>query len=245
MQPRCRSSDRLHVCGQANRTADARDALSVSAELPPSRWTFPSPIDADPVGPVALGGDLEPSTLVEAYRRGLFPMPLGRRDELGWFSPDPRAILPADGLHVSRSLHRSMRSMDITVDRAFTEVMHGCADPSRPHGWINAEFIAAYSRLHELGWAHSVEVWVGGELAGGVYGVAIGDFFAGESMFHRVTDASKAALVGLVEVMGRCERPLIDVQWSTEHLESLGVVEVSRPDYLAALEQSTSGAGCW
>lgn len=202
-------------------------------------------MDADPDGPVALGGDLEASTLLEAYRTGLFPMPLGRSGQLGWFSPDPRAVLPVDAMHVSRSLRRSMRKMDFSVDRCFTEVMRACADPSRPHGWINEEFVAAYSRLHELGWAHSVEVWVEGELAGGVYGVSIGDFFAGESMFHRVTDASKAALVGLVNVMQGCDRPLIDVQWSTPHLESLGVVEIPRIDYLAALRSSVEGAGCW
>ena len=162
----------------------------MGVELPPSRWRFPSPVDAEPDGPVALGGDLEASTLVEAYRTGLFPMPLGRSGQLGWFSPDPRAVLPVDAMHVSRSLRRSMRRMDLSVDRCFTEVMRACADPSRPHGWINEEFITAYSRLHELGWAHSVEVWVEGELAGGVYGVSIGDFFAGESMVHRVPAAS-------------------------------------------------------
>jgi leucyl/phenylalanyl-tRNA--protein transferase len=202
-------------------------------------------VDAEPDGPVALGGDLEASTLVEAYRTGLFPMPLGRSGQLGWFSPDPRAVLPVDAMHVSRSLRRSMRRMDLSVDRCFTEVMRACADPSRPHGWINEDFITAYSRLHELGWAHSVEVWVEGELAGGVYGVSIGDFFAGESMFHRVTDASKAALVGLVDVMRGCDRPLLDVQWSTPHLESLGVVEIPRSEYLAALRSSVEGAGCW
>jgi leucyl/phenylalanyl-tRNA--protein transferase len=217
----------------------------MGVELPPSRWRFPSPVDAEPDGPVALGGDLEASTLVEAYRTGLFPMPLGRSGQLGWFSPDPRAVLPVDAMHVSRSLRRSMRRMDLSVDRCFTEVMRACADPSRPHGWINEEFVTAYSHLHELGWAHSVEVWVEGELAGGVYGVSIGDFFAGESMFHRVTDASKAALVGLVDVMSGCDRPLLDVQWATPHLESLGVVEIPRSEYLAALRSSVEGAGCW
>lgn len=222
----------------------AREPRS-SKELPPSRWSFPSPIDAEPEGPVALGGDLEAPTLLEAYRRGLFPMPLGRSGELGWFSPDPRAVLPVEGMHVSRTLRRSMKSMEVSVDRAFPEVMAACGDPRRPHGWINEDFITAYTRLHELGWAHSVEVWADGALAGGVYGVAIGDFFAGESMFHHVTDASKAALVGLVSVMRRCRSPLIDVQWSTPHLDSLGVVEIPRSEYLAALDRSAAGPGAW
>ena len=138
-----------------------------------------------------------------------------------------------------------MRSMELSVDRAFPEVVAACGDPARPDGWINDDFIAAYTRLHELGWAHSVEVWVEGQLAGGVYGVAIGDFFAGESMFHHVTDASKAALVGLVSVMRRCVAPLIDVQWSTPHLASLGVVEIPRHEYLAALDHSAAGLGAW
>lgn len=220
------------------------DARS-SRELPASRWAFPSPVDAEPEGPVAIGGDLEAPTLLEAYHRGLFPMPLGRSGELGWFSPDPRAVLPVEGMHVSRTLRRSMRSMELSVDRAFPEVVAACGDPARPDGWINDDFIAAYTRLHELGWAHSVEVWVEGQLAGGVYGVAIGDFFAGESMFHHVTDASKAALVGLVSVMRRCVAPLIDVQWSTPHLASLGVVEIPRHEYLAALDHSAAGLGAW
>ncbi|MGI9577871.1 MAG: leucyl/phenylalanyl-tRNA--protein transferase [Microthrixaceae bacterium] len=217
----------------------------MGADLPPSKWSFPSPIDAEPEGPVALGGDLDPSTLVEAYRGGLFPMPLGRSGELGWFSPDPRAVLPADAMHTSRTLRRSMRSMEISVDLAFREVMVACGDPRRPHGWITEDFVDAYTRLHQLGWAHSVEVWVDGELAGGVYGVAIGDFFAGESMFHRVTDASKAALVGLVELMQRCATPLIDVQWSTPHLASLGTIEIPRAQYLSVLAHSVEGRGPW
>lgn len=204
---------------------------------PPSKWTFPYPRDADPEGPVALGGDLEPGTLLEAYRTGMFPMPLG--NQLGWFSPDPRAVLLVDDLRVSRSLRRSVTRMDITVDVCFVEVMRACADPHRPHGWITQEFIEAYSALHELGWAHSVETWLDGELAGGLYGIAIGSFFAGESMFHRSRDASKVALVALVRILGQCAAPLLDVQWATPHLESLGVTEIPRDEYLDALQRAT------
>lgn len=167
-------------------------------------------------------------------------MPLGGRARLGWWSPDPRGVLPVDGMAVSRSLRRSMRRFTFTVDECFTEVVRRCGDPRRPHGWINDEFVDAYTRLHRLGWAHSVEVWSGEELAGGVYGVSIGAFFAGESMFHQVTDGSKAALAHLVELLGRADRALLDVQWVTPHLASLGAVEVDRRDYLAALEAAAA-----
>jgi leucyl/phenylalanyl-tRNA--protein transferase len=128
--------------------------------------------------------------------------------------------------------------MDITVDACFGSVMRACADPHRPHGWITQEFIEAYSELHELGWAHSVETWLDGELAGGLYGIAIGSFFAGESMFHRSRDASKVALVALVRILGQCAAPLLDVQWATPHLESLGVSEMPRDEYLDALQRA-------
>jgi leucyl/phenylalanyl-tRNA--protein transferase len=185
---------------------------------------------------VAIGGDLEPGTILAAYRAGLFPMPLGRRGEVGWWSPDPRGVLPLPGLQVSRSLRRSYRRFEIRVDAAFEQVIDACADPGRPDGWISPEMRSAYVRLHELGWAHSVEAWdtTDGALAGGLYGLAIGGLFAGESMFHRRTDASKVALVGLVEllthggVMGR----LLDVQWVTPHLARLGAEEVPRRRYL-------------
>lgn len=190
---------------------------------------------------MALGGDLEPGTLLEGYRAGMFPMPLG--SQLGWFSPDPRAVLPVDELRVSRSLARSVARMNITVDVCFGEVMRACADPHRPHGWITPEFIEAYSELHDLGWAHSVETWLDGKLAGGLYGIAIGGFFAGESMFHHRRDASKVALVGLVGILRHCHTPLLDVQWATPHLESLGVTEMPRDDYLDALQLAVATAG--
>jgi leucyl/phenylalanyl-tRNA--protein transferase len=210
---------------------------------PPPRWAFP-PVDAaDEDGLVGVGADLEPGTVLAAYRRGLFPMPLGGRGPLGWWSPDPRAVIPLDGLRVSRSLRRSLRRYEIRVDTAFDEVIDACSDPSRPHGWISPEIRAAYRRLHDLGWAHSVETWQAdgdgagparGRLVGGLYGVAIGGLFAGESMFHRRTDASKAALVGLVDLLGAggVDRRVLDVQWMTPHLASLGAIEVARADYL-------------
>ncbi len=202
---------------------------------------FPSPRDANPEGPVALGGDLEPATLLAAYRSGMFPMPLD--GHLGWFSPDPRAVLRLDDLRISRSLSRSVTAMDVTVDRDFSAVIEACADPARANGWIDADFVAAYSELHRLGWAHSVEAWLDGELAGGLYGVAIGAFFAGESMFHHRRDGSKVALVALVDILRGTEGTLLDVQWSTPHLESLGVTEMSRSDYLDALEMAVARPG--
>jgi leucyl/phenylalanyl-tRNA--protein transferase len=157
--------------------------------------------------------------------------------EIAWWSPDPRGILPLDGLHVSRSLRRALPRFDVTVDTAFDDVIAGCANRGRGD-WIDESIVEAYTRLHRLGHAHSVEVWSGGNLAGGVYGVAIGGLFAGESMFHRERDASKAALVALVELLragGDAERRLFDVQWLTPHLASLGAVEIPRHEYLARL----------
>lgn len=209
-------------------------------EPPPPRWAFPPVDGADEDGLVGVGADLEPGTILAAYRAGMFPMPLGRRGPIGWWSPDPRAVIPLDGLRVSRSLRRSLRRYQIRVDTAFDEVIDACADPSRPHGWISPDIRAAYRRLHRLGWVHSVEAWAvgddGGEpvLAGGLYGVALGGLFAGESMFHRRTDASKAALVGLVELLraGGDAGRVLDVQWMTPHLASLGAVDVPRDEYV-------------
>jgi leucyl/phenylalanyl-tRNA--protein transferase len=184
---------------------------------------------------VAVGADLEPGTLLAAYRAGLFPMRIRAGGPLAWWSPEPRGVIPLDGLHVSRSLRRSCRQFEIRVDTAFSDVMRACADPTRPSGWIDDEFIAAYTHLHELGWAHSLEAWTlepAPELVGGVYGVAIGGLFAGESMFHRRTDASKVALVALVERLAAGGATHFDVQWLTPHLESLGAIEIPRTDYL-------------
>ncbi|HEU5085501.1 MAG TPA: leucyl/phenylalanyl-tRNA--protein transferase [Acidimicrobiales bacterium] len=212
-------------------------------EPPPCTWSFPDVETADESGVVGIGGDLEPSTLLHAYRHGLFPMHVDRGRTLAWWSPDPRGILPLDGLRVTRSLRRSCADYEIRVDTAFGEVLASCADPKRPHGWITADIRSAYCRLHELGWAHSVEAWSldDGTLAGGLYGVSIGGFFAGESMFHRRRDASKVALVGLVEILAEDGLPrLLDVQWTTEHLRSLGAVDVPRNDYIGRLEVALS-----
>lgn len=208
-------------------------------EPPPSTWGFPPAGTADDDGVVGVGADLEPGTLLAAYRQGLFPMPLGRRGPIAWWSPDPRGVLPLDGLRVSRSLRRSCGRYEIRVDTRFVEVVRACADPRRPHGWIDRRIEDAYRRLHELGWAHSVEAWTpDGELAGGLYGVAIGGLFAGESMFHRRTDASKVALVGLVERLREGGATLLDVQWRTPHLASLGVVDLPRHRYLELLAEA-------
>ncbi len=204
-----------------------------TVEPPPSVWALPDPLDVDGDGVCGVGADLAPGTLLAAYRRGLFPMHLDRRARhIGWWSPDPRGIVPVDGLRVSRSLLKACRRFEIRVDTAFDEVIAACAQP-RPTGghWIHPEVIEAYTELHRLGWAHSVEAWHAdsGELAGGLYGVAIGGLFAGESMFHRATDASKVALVALVDRL----RPagLLDVQWITPHLASMGAVAIPAAEY--------------
>ncbi len=186
---------------------------------------------------MALGGDLRPGALLAAYRCGLFPMPVGNK--LAWWSPDPRGVVPLDGLVVSRSLRRSCRRYEVRMDTAFRQVIGACAGTSRPGGWIDARVRAAYCRLHELGWAHSVEAWdEAGQLVGGLYGVLIGGFFAGESMFHRARDASKVALVALVESLRAGGARLLDVQWVTPHLASLGAVPVSRERYLGLLDEA-------
>ena len=213
--------------------------LVAPIEPPPSRWDMPTagPVDASDI--VAVGADLEPGTLLAAYRTGLFPMPFDRR-RIAWFSPDPRGVLPLDGLRVSRSLRRSVQRFDVTMNTEFRTVMRSCGDPRRPGGWINREFVEAYTRLHELGWAHSVEVRdpATGALVGGLYGVRIRGFFAGESMFHRATDASKVALVHLVGWLRDTDARLLDVQWTTPHLVSLGAIDVPRPDYLVLLAEA-------
>jgi len=190
---------------------------------------------------VGIGADLEPGTLLAAYRSGLFPMP-ARRGVMGWWSPDPRGILPLQaesGLRISRSLRKSCDRFEIRLDTAFDAVISACADRRRPGAWIDRDITHAYRRLHELGWVHSVEAFdPRGRLAGGLYGVAIGGLFAGESMFHWQTDASKAALVGLVTLLrsaGEAGRRLLDVQWATPHLRSLGAVAVDRAHYHALL----------
>ena len=217
----------------------------------PSRWQFD--LSAAPAGEdfLGLGADLEPATVLAAYRAGVFPMPVtGLRrsrlaSSLGWWSPDPRGVLPLDALRVSKSLRASVRRFEVRVDTAFDDVIAACADPHRDGGWIRRDVRASYLRLHEMGWAHSVEAWTVGEqprLAGGLYGVSVGGLFAGESMFHGPLradrDSSKVALVALVELLlaaGDADRRLLDVQWATDHLVGLGAVEIARSAYLERL----------
>ena len=192
---------------------------------------------------VAVGADLEPGTLLAAYRAGLFPMPVDpnrRRSKMAWFSPDPRGIIPLDGLHVSRSLRKHMRRFEVRMDTRFTDVMSACGDPNRPGRWITRPIVEAYTELFRLGWGHSVEVFLEGELVGGLYGLRIDRFFAGEAMFHTATDASKAALVALVDWLNDTGAELLDVQWVTDHLATLGAVAIPRPEYLARLHSATA-----
>ena len=212
-------------------------------EPPPCPWLFPDftdpAEDADmPDDLVGRGADLAPGTLLAAYRAGVFPMPLGERGRgMSWWSPRDRAVLELGALRVTRSLAKSRRRMELRVDTAFTEVVQACAAPNRDGGWIDRDIASAYTELHRLGWAHSVETWCDDELVGGLYGVAIGGVFAGESMFHRVSDASKVALVGLVELLSDeyAGARLVDVQWRTPHLASLGVTELPRSVYVRRL----------
>jgi leucyl/phenylalanyl-tRNA--protein transferase len=212
----------------------------VPIEPPPSRFELPDP-KPDDGDVISVGADLEPGTLLQAYRKGLFPMRL-RDGHLGWWSPVERAILPLRGLRISRSLRQSTRRFQVSVDADFEGVIRGCADTRRRDAWITDEFVDAYLQLHRLGWAHSVEVWDNeGRLVGGLYGVAIGGLFAGESMFHEVRDASKVALVHLVVVMNQGGGRLLDVQWQTPHLESLGGVVIGRVAYMEKLEKALRG----
>jgi leucyl/phenylalanyl-tRNA--protein transferase len=203
---------------------------------------------------VGIGADLNPGTLLSAYRSGMFPMPIGSvgevpssvrevpssvREITAWWSPDPRGVLPLEALRVTRSLRASCQRYDVRVDTAFDAVIDACAAPDRTGRWINEQVRDAYVELHRLGWAHSVEAWsADGALAGGLYGVAIGGLFAGESMFHHQRDASKVALVALVTAMRGSDDRMLDVQWVTPHLASLGAVDIPRREYLARLSRA-------
>jgi leucyl/phenylalanyl-tRNA---protein transferase len=196
-------------------------------------WLPPEQADDD--GFVGLGGDLDPACLLRAYSEGVFPW-FNEGDPILWWSPDPRAIFILDDFHISHRLQRTIRSgrFQTTVDRDFAAVIRGCAD--RAEGtWITSTMIEAYERLHRMGHAHSVESWQDGELAGGVYGVAIGGFFAAESMFFRKSDGSKVALAELVERLKRQGYELLDTQLVTTHTSSLGAIEIPRADYLRRL----------
>lgn len=212
--------------------------IAMSA-LPPSRF-FPPAELADPDGLLAMGGRLTPAWLLDAYRHGIFPWPHAEIDDpMLWWSPDPRAIIELDRFHVPQRLERTCRSrkFTLTCDQDFEGVIHSCATgPGRIGAtWLTPRMIQAYIRLHQLGHAHSVEAWHEGQLAGGTYGVAIGGLFAAESMFYRVTDASKVALVALVNHLRARGYRLLDIQQCTPHTARFGGVEIPRSEYLRRL----------
>jgi leucyl/phenylalanyl-tRNA--protein transferase len=190
---------------------------------------------------VAIGGDLDPDRLLAAYRQGIFPWYDEGVPPL-WWSPNPRAVVEPGNVHVSRSLKRKLRAggFELTVDRDFPEVVEACATRRQGGTWILPEVAKAYVELHRLGHAHSIEVWMDGELAGGLYGVRVGALFSAESMFHRRTDASKIALVAIALALFERGITLFDVQFLTDHLETLGATEVSRARYLARLPSACS-----
>lgn len=199
---------------------------------------FPDPSTARPDGLLAVGGDLSTERLLRAYGSGIFPW---SDDPVTWWSPDPRAVIPLEGLHISRSLRRSLkRPWTITRDRAFASVIRACAEPApgREETWIGPAIEAAYLGLHEAGHAHSLEVWLDGELAGGIYGVALGGLFAGESMFHRVTDASKVALIHLTNHLREQGFVLFDTQVASPLTLQMGAADIPRADYLRRLRQA-------
>ena len=202
---------------------------------------FPDPLQANAEGLVAVGGDLRPERLLAAYRQGTFPWSV---DPISWWSPDPRGILELDQFHVSESLSRVLRrkTFEVTLNQNFPEVMQACAapGPKRDGTRITGQFIEAYTQLHQQGHAHSVECWLAGELVGGIYGVAIGGFFAGESMFHVVDNASKVALYHLVEHLRARGFQLFDLQMVTAATKPLGAKSISRGDYLQRLSAAVA-----
>ncbi|MET9270130.1 leucyl/phenylalanyl-tRNA--protein transferase [Kribbella sp. NPDC003557] len=208
-------------------------------EPAPSLWEFPPVGVAGGSDVVAGGADLAPGTVLAAYRRGLFPMP-DHRGSVLWWSPVDRGVIEVGGYQPSRSLRRARAKFEIRVDTAFDQVIRACADPRRPGSWIDRDIIASYTELHRLGWVHSVEAWDGDELAGGLYGVAIGGLFAGESMFHHKTDGSKAAVAGTIELLNdeyAAER-VFDIQWVTDHLATLGAVSIPRETYVRRVSRA-------
>jgi leucyl/phenylalanyl-tRNA--protein transferase len=213
----------------------------------PEEPVFPDPREAEPDGLIAVGGDLSARRVLTAYACGIFPWPIEGLP-LTWFSPDPRMVLRRGGLRVTRSLRKTLRSgrFAVTMDGAFAEVMEACAELPRAGQrgtWITPEIRRAYGELHALGYAHSVEVWRGGVLVGGLYGVSIGGMFCGESMFHRERDASKVAFAVLATQLEAWGFTLLDCQVPTPHLASLGAEEVSREVYLEAVEAALEVPG--
>ncbi|MEA1951497.1 MAG: leucyl/phenylalanyl-tRNA--protein transferase [Planctomycetota bacterium] len=215
-------------------------------QLPPAKY-FPPAEAATEDGLVGVGGSLAPDWLLDAYTHGIFPWPVGEEDDpMLWWSLDPRAIFELDGLHVSRRLQRTCRGGRFTLscDKDFAGVIRGCATgPAREGGtWITPAMIEVYTRMHELGHAHSIEAWYEGRLAGGIYGIAVAGLFAAESMFYHQRDASKVALVGLVEHLRARGYLLFDIQQLTPHSERLGAVEIPREDYLGRLADALQAA---
>jgi leucyl/phenylalanyl-tRNA---protein transferase len=212
-----------------------------NVHLTPSRF-FPAPTATTPEGLLCVGGRLSPDWLLDAYSHGIFPWPMWDDDPIAWWSPDPRAIIELDGLHVSRRLDRTIRSgkFRVTFDQDFASVIRGCATAGdrTDNTWLTPNMIKAYTRMHQLGHAHSVEVWCDHQLVGGTYGIAIGGLFAAESMFHRVRDASKIALVYLVERLKARGFDLLDVQQWTPHTGRMGAVEIPRAEYLRRLSRA-------
>lgn len=221
-------------------------------EAPPDLDTEPDPEvpgdeDESPNGLVAVGGALEPEVLLRAYSLGIFPW--SSSPVVTWWCPDPRAVIDLETFHPSRSLRKRMRraAWQCAFDRDFEGVMRRCAEPTphRPSTWITSDFVAAYGELHRRGFAHSVEVYEGDEMVGGLYGVTLGAFFGGESMFHRRPDASKAAVVFLVEELRRRGFLLCDAQVPTPHLLRLGAIEVPREDFLRRLAVALARPRAW
>jgi leucyl/phenylalanyl-tRNA--protein transferase len=219
----------------------SRNELVMRINILDQRLRFPDPRTADSEGLVAVGGDFSVERLLLAYRSGIFPWTV---NPITWWSPDPRAIFELDGFHVSESLARVIRKgpFRVTVDKAFKQVMEGCAEPARGRRttWITPEFISAYTELHHLGHAHSLECWDGNQLAGGIYGVSVGGFFAGESMFHRVSNASKIGLYHLIEHLRKQGFSLLDIQMLTPITTQLGGINISRTEYVARLKRAVA-----
>lgn len=211
-----------------------------------SRGVFGAPEEWPALDLIAFSAEFDLNLVLQAYACGVFPMPLVASGfgQMGWWSPVQRGVLPLDALRVTRSLRRSARRYTTTVDQAFAEVLDRCADPSRKHGWIDDDIRRVYTDLHRVGRVHSVETWdAEGRLVGGLYGVSLGGLFAGESMFHDPVhgrDASKVALLALVRLLAdeHAEERIIDVQWQTDHLATLGAIEVEREEYLDLLGEA-------
>jgi leucyl/phenylalanyl-tRNA--protein transferase len=227
----------------------------VSQHLPGRDVPWIPPELADPDGFVGVGGNLSPATLIRAYSEGIFPW-YNEGDPILWWSPDPRAIIelqnPGElgtpgygGLHVSKRLARTIRSgkFQVTINRCFTRVMQACGEGRTGGTWVTSDMLAAYGEMHRLGHAHSVETWHGEELAGGVYGLAIGGLFAAESMFYRVTDGSKVAVAELVARLRQRGFVLLDVQMKTSHTERMGAINISRTAYLRRLREAVRISG--